>query len=74
LSRGVFCFSKRGGGNNISLKIEKKEFVTKAFRIDKKLVAKMQVVCEKEGISLNKLVEICIDYAFDNLVKDDESE
>lgn len=48
--------------------------MTKAFRIDKKLVAKMQVVCEKEGISLNKLVEICIDYAFDNLVKDDESE
>jgi len=53
----------------MALRIEKEEFVNKTFRFEKKLVDEMTKVSEEKGISLNRLVDICIRYALDNLEK-----
>ena len=71
LSRSIFCFSERGGGSSIDLKIEKKEFATKVFRLDKKLLHKMEKVCDEASISLNQLVAICVEYTLENLSEKD---
>ncbi|MCL2775281.1 MAG: hypothetical protein FWD71_18330 [Oscillospiraceae bacterium] len=55
------------------LKIEKEEYVNRTFRLNTKLVDEMYKVCHKNGISLNKLVDICISYALENLDKDDDN-
>lgn len=56
----------------MGFKIEKEEYVNKTFRIEKKLVEKLEVICDQKNISLNKLVVKCIKYALDNL--EDEKE
>lgn len=55
----------------MGFKIEKEEYVNKTFRIEKKLIEQMELICDKKNISLNKLVVKCINYALDNL-EDDE--
>ena len=56
------------------LKISKEEYVNKTFRLSKKLVREMDRVCDEKGISLNKLVDISIKYAFANLDKGENDE
>lgn len=51
----------------MGLKIEKKEYVNKTFRLDKKLIDEMQIVCKEKNITMNKLVAICLRYALDNI-------
>lgn len=51
----------------MGFKIEKEEYVNKTFRIEKKLIEKMEKICDEKNISLNKLVVKCINYALDNL-------
>jgi predicted HicB family RNase H-like nuclease len=58
----------------MKLKIEKEEFINKTFRLDVKLVNQMNEVCEKKGISLNKLVDVCVRYALENLEDDNKDE
>ena len=53
----------------MELKIEKKEFVNKTFRLEMKLVDEMNRVCQDKNISMNRLVDICIRYALENLEK-----
>lgn len=55
------------------LKIEKEEYINKTFRLNKKLVNEMDIVCDEKGISLNKLVDICVRFALENLDKSDRS-
>lgn len=55
----------------MGFKIEKEEYVNKTFRIEKKLIEQMELICDKKNISLNKLVVKCINYALENL-EDDE--
>lgn len=55
------------------LKIERIEYVNKTFRIDKKLLERMDAVCDEKNISLNRLTAICIEYALDNLEQDTPS-
>lgn len=47
--------------------IEKEEYVNRTFRLTTKLVEKMDKICDKKGISLNKLVVMCIEYALNNM-------
>ena len=54
--------------------IEKEEYINKTFRLDDKLVDKMDCVCAAKGISMNKLVDICLRYALDNLEDDAEKQ
>lgn len=54
----------------MGFKIEKEEYVNKTFRIEKKLIEQMELICDKKNISLNKLVVKCINYALDNLEED----
>ncbi len=52
-------------------KIEREEYVNKTFRINKKLVEKMEKICDEKNISLNKLVVKCIEYALNDMEEDD---
>lgn len=56
------------------LRIERDEYVNRTFRINKKLVDRMEKVCDSKNISLNKLMVICVEYALDNLEEDDQQE
>lgn len=56
----------------MGLKIEKKEYVNKTFRLDKKLIDEMQIVCKEKNITMNKLVAICLRYALDNIEETEE--
>lgn len=50
-------------------KIEKIETINKTFRLPLKLVEELQDIAQNKGISLNKLIEKCCEYALDNLDK-----
>lgn len=54
----------------MGFKIEREEYVNKTFRINKKLVEKMEKICDDKNISLNKLVVKCIEYALDDMEED----
>lgn len=56
----------------MGFKIEKEEYVNKTFRIEKRLIEQMELICDKKNISLNKLVVKCINYALDNLEEDEQ--
>lgn len=51
----------------MAFKVEREEYVNKTFRIDKKLVEKMEKICDDKNISLNKLVVKCILYALNDM-------
>jgi len=51
----------------MKLKIEKMEHINKTFRLNEKLVRQMEKICDDKNISLNKLVDICICFAIENL-------
>lgn len=53
-------------------KIDKPEFVNKTFRIDKKLVERLEQVAQQEDISVNALVVQCCNYALDNMETSDK--
>ena len=46
--------------------------MNKTFRLNKKLVREMETICKEKEISLNRLVDICIRYALENLDRSDE--
>lgn len=48
-------------------KIEKPEMINKTFRLPLELVHRLQHVAQNKGISLNKLVVQCCEYALKNL-------
>ena len=52
--------------------IEKEEYINKTFRLNKKLVREMDKVCDEKEISLNKLVDICVRFALENLDKSED--
>lgn len=56
----------------MKLRIEKEEYINKTFRINLKLIAQMEEICKKKGISLNKFVDICLRYSIENLDTDDK--
>lgn len=47
----------------MAFKIEREEYVNKTFRMEK--------ICDKKNISLNKLVVLCVNYALENLEEDE---
>lgn len=51
----------------MGFKIEKEEYVNRTFRIPKKLIDRIGVICTKKNISVNKFVIMCIEYALNNL-------
>ena len=50
-------------------KIEKPEMINKTFRLPLKLVQEMQKIAQNQGVSLNKLVQQCCEYAIKHLDK-----
>jgi predicted HicB family RNase H-like nuclease len=51
----------------MAFKIEKEEYVNRTFRLSKKLIDRMNAVCDEKNISLNKLIVMCVNYALDEL-------
>lgn len=51
-------------------KDQKPETVNKTFRLPKELVQELQTVAQNQGVSLNKLVQQCCEYALKNLDKE----
>jgi len=51
----------------MGLYIEKEEFINKTFRLNKKLVEKVDIVCVDKGISMNRFVDIALKYALEHL-------
>ncbi len=47
--------------------IKKEEYVNKTFRMPIELVKKMEIIAQKEKISLNNLVVQCCEYSIKNL-------
>lgn len=48
-------------------KVEKPEFVNKTFRMEKKLVERLEQIAQQENISVNALVVQCCNYALDDM-------
>lgn len=51
-------------------RIPKEEYVNRTFRLNKKLVDRMESICNDKNISMNKLTVLCIEYALNNLEED----
>lgn len=51
-------------------KVQKPKTVNKTFRLPKELVQELQTVAQNQGVSLNKLVQQCCEYALKNLDKE----
>lgn len=56
----------------VAFKVERQEYINKTFRIEKKLVNKLDKICDEKNISLNKLIVLCINYALENLEEDNK--
>ena len=46
--------------------IEREEHVNKTFKFTSQLIDRMNKVCDRKNISLNKFVVKCIEYALEN--------
>ena len=68
----VYYYSRKDQVIIMAFKVEREEYVNKTFRIEKKLIDELEVICNKKNISLNKLDVKCIRYALENL-DDDEN-
>ena len=53
--------------NTKKFRVEKEEYVNRTFRLSKKMVDKLDKICDEKGISLNKLVVLCVEYALENM-------
>ncbi len=47
--------------------IKKEEYINKTFRMPVELIKKMEVIAQREKISLNNLVVQCCEYSIKNL-------
>ena len=57
----------------MGFKVEREEYVNKTFRLEKKLVEQLEVICDDKNISLNKLIVRCVEYALENMDDKDTS-
>lgn len=57
----------------MAFKIPKEEYVNRTFRLEKSLLDRMDKICDKEGISLNRLTVLCIEYALNDMEENSES-
>ena len=46
--------------------IEREQYINKTFKFTLQLIERMNKVCDKKNISLNKFVVKCIEYALEN--------
>ena len=54
----------------MGLRIEREEFMNKTFRLNVRLVHEVEVVCARQGISMNRFVDIALRYALEHLEED----
>ena len=55
-------------------RVEKEEYQNRTFKMPKNLLERLYVIVNEKGISLNKLVIKCINYALDNMEEDESNE
>jgi len=49
----------------MGLRIEREEFVNKTFRLNIKLMRKVETLCQQKRISMNRFVDIALRYALE---------
>lgn len=54
-------------------KVEKPEYVNKTFRMEKKLLERLEQIAQEENISVNALMVQCCQYALNNMEPKKES-
>lgn len=54
-------------------KVEKPEYVNKTFRMEKKLLERLEQIAQEENISVNALMIQCCQYALNNMEPKKES-
>jgi len=54
--------------------IEREEYINKTFKFARQLVDRMNKVCDRKNISLNKFVVKCVEYALENSDLESEDE
>ena len=57
----------------MAFKIPKEEYVNRTFRLEKSLLDRMDKICDKVGISLNRLTVLCIEYALNDMEENSEN-
>ena len=57
----------------MAFKIPKEEYVNRTFRFEKSLLDRMDKICDKEGISLNRLTVLCIEYALNDMEENSDT-
>lgn len=57
----------------MAFKIPKEEYVNRTFRLEKSLLDRMDKICDKEGISLNRLTVLCIEYALNDMEENSDT-
>lgn len=70
----VFCTNIYGKriGDKMVFRIERKEYVNKTFRFERKLVERMEKICDAKNISMNQLVVESVGYALNDMAEDDD--
>lgn len=54
-------------------KVQKCEFTNKTFRMPNDLLKELEILAQKEGVSLNNLIIQCCQYALKDLDSDEKS-
>ena len=57
----------------MAFKIPKEEYVNRTFRLEKSLLDRMDKICDKEGISLNRLTVLWIEYALNDMEENSDT-
>ena len=57
----------------MAFKIPKEEYVNRTFRLEKSLLDRMDKICDKEGITLNRLTVLSTEYALNNMEKNSKN-
>lgn len=55
----------------MAFRVEKEEFVNRTFRLPKKLVERIDKVCDEKDMTSTKVIIQCIEYALAHLDEDD---
>ncbi len=51
-------------------RLEKERHISKTFRFPAELLSQLQALAQEKGMSLNKVIIRCCEYALENLEKD----
>ena len=55
-------------------KVQREEYINKTFRMPKDLVNRLEIIAQREKVSLNNLVVQCCKYSLENMIDSESDE